>query len=443
MNQDSKDYPASAYTAMVVGILMIFTFFSLIDRMIPAFLVDPIRQSLSISDTEFSLIQGSAFAIIFSLAGLPFGWLVDRSNRRKIIAGGAAVWSAATVFCGLADSFWQLFVGRVFVGIGEAALAPAVYSLIADYVPPHKRGRTITTYFLSSSIGSGVAFIIIGILITAGPPLFAWLGFDHQFEPWQIAFILAGVPGLLLLPALATIREVPRRSNSGQIKTVTSEEISMSAFCCFLKSNKRVFFCIYFSIACLMFVNVAGYSWIPTLLMREFNLNPAAIRTPLGLTIATAGFLGTVVSIFWTSRAGRTGRSGDLVLLLVGSMGILVVTEFIWPLASTWQMMLLLFGIRTFAIGATYSAAPAIIQEIVPNAMRGKAVAIYMIMIGFAGYAAGPTVVALFTDYVFGDDLALKYSLFVSLAPASVLGLLSVIACLKSYDRLRISLSQG
>jgi len=148
-----------------VGILTVAYTFSYIDRQILSLMVGPIRADLGISDSAFSLLHGLAFAVFYTLLGVPIGRLADRRNRRNIIALGVAFWSLATVCCGLARSFWQLFAARVAVGVGEAALSPAAYSMLADLFPKEKLGRAIGIYSSGVFVGIGLSFIIGGMLI--------------------------------------------------------------------------------------------------------------------------------------------------------------------------------------------------------------------------------------------------------------------------------------
>jgi hypothetical protein len=138
---DQEGYPRIGYAWYVVGILLVAAVTSYLDRYLISLLVEPIKRDLLLNDTQISLLQGFAFAIFYVLFGLPFGALIDRSNRRTVLVAGVALWSAMTMACGLASNFTELFVARAGVGIGEACLAPAAYSLIADYFRPAARGR--------------------------------------------------------------------------------------------------------------------------------------------------------------------------------------------------------------------------------------------------------------------------------------------------------------
>ena len=138
----SPDFPPAARAWSVIARLWLVTLFSQLDRQLPALLVQPLKAEFALTDTQFSLLQGYGFAIAYTLMGLPFGRLVDRTNRRNLILIGILVWSAMTVLAGFATSYAQLMLARIGVGVGEAVLAPAAYSIIADYIAPARRGRS-------------------------------------------------------------------------------------------------------------------------------------------------------------------------------------------------------------------------------------------------------------------------------------------------------------
>ncbi|MGA1731008.1 MAG: MFS transporter, partial [Steroidobacteraceae bacterium] len=182
-----------------VGVLTVAYVLSFIDRTILALLVAPIRADLGISDTQLSLLHGLAFAIFYTTLGIPIALLADRLNRRNIIAAGIAVWSLATAVCGLTRSFAQLFLARVAVGVGEAALSPAAYSMIADLFPRERLGRALGIYNVGAFAGAGLAFLIGGAVIAA----VAQAGAVHlpvlgEVRNWQLVFFIDGLPGLLL-----------------------------------------------------------------------------------------------------------------------------------------------------------------------------------------------------------------------------------------------------
>ena len=153
-------YPPPLLAWVTVAVLFVAYIFSFIDRMIIGLLVEPMKADLNLSDTQISLLQGLAFAIFYTLVGLPPGRLIDRAARLRVAAVGVALWSIMTMACGLAGQYWQLFVARMGVGVGEATLSPAAYSIISDSFPQRRMGLAMGVYGLGSAVGAGLAFII-------------------------------------------------------------------------------------------------------------------------------------------------------------------------------------------------------------------------------------------------------------------------------------------
>lgn len=183
-------------------------------------LVEPIKASLSISDTQFALLQGLAFSILYSVLSVPLGWMADRVSRRKLIAAGASVWSIATVACGLSGSFGQLLIARIGVGAGEATLSPSAVSMIADAFPPTKRALPMSIYTAAANIGAGAALVFgAGLLsLVAQMPALSIPG-RGPLAPWQMAFVLADIVTVTHLHprrsrAVAFLASAPRSDRS-------------------------------------------------------------------------------------------------------------------------------------------------------------------------------------------------------------------------------------
>ena len=165
-NETDSVYPEFWQSSWLLFVLFIAYTLSFIDRQILTLLVGPIQESIGLSDFEISLLHGFAFAIFFSIAGLPLGRLADHVNRRVIIGAGIATWSLMTALCGLAKSFGHLFVARMCVGIGEASLMPSAYSMLSDAFPPKKLNTAIAIFSMGGTLGTGLALIGGGALIT-------------------------------------------------------------------------------------------------------------------------------------------------------------------------------------------------------------------------------------------------------------------------------------
>ena len=210
---DESGYPSRPYAWAVVAILIATAVLSYTDRQVLSLLVDPIRGELGISDGQVSLLLGTAFAVVYGIAGIPLGLLADRTSRRNLIFLGVLVWSCGTLACGLSHSFGQLFSARIVVGLGEAVLSPAAISLISDYFPPSRRGTAVGFFLSGIAMGIGAAILIGGGVlhmvesgVLAGTPL-------ASQPAWRLVLLLIGAPGLLWSLAILVIREPARRAN--------------------------------------------------------------------------------------------------------------------------------------------------------------------------------------------------------------------------------------
>jgi len=219
------DYPQPAYAWYVVVVLTLGYIVSFLDRQIFALLVQPIRHDMGLSDTQVSLIGGLAFALFYTFLGIPIGRLADRRSRRAIIATGITIWCVMTAACGLAHNYWQLFSARVGVGVGEATLNPSALSLISDYFPREKRGRAISFYNMGVSLGVGIANIIgawaIALTSAMAPITLPLVG---ALRPWQLVFLLVGLPGLVVALLMFTVRE-PRRRDRVRIGVADGQHL--------------------------------------------------------------------------------------------------------------------------------------------------------------------------------------------------------------------------
>ncbi|MGI9295671.1 MAG: MFS transporter, partial [Pseudomonadales bacterium] len=209
---EEEVWPDPAYAWYVTLLMMVLYMFSFLDRTIIVLLVEPIKRDLHITDTQISLLYGFAFAIFYTFLGIPIARLADYKNRRTIIAFGVLIWSAMTALCGLARNFGHLFAARVGVGVGEAALSPAAYSLIADSFPEEKRAKAMSVYTMGLYLGVGLALVLGGLVIDffeqAGTVTLPLVG---ELYSWQLTFVAVGAPGLLFFLLMMTVREPTRK----------------------------------------------------------------------------------------------------------------------------------------------------------------------------------------------------------------------------------------
>tara|TARA_E500000305_G_scaffold75550_1_gene61277 strand:- start:28369 stop:29721 length:1353 start_codon:yes stop_codon:yes gene_type:complete len=432
-------YPRESYAWYVIGILFLVTVLSQMDRQLPTLLVGPIRAEFGISDTAFSILQGYAFAIVYTLAGIPLGRLVDRSHRRNMILIGLVFWSVMTICSGLAQTYWQLFAARMGIGVGEAVLAPAAYSMIADYVRPHRRGRALALYYMSIGIGSGASLFIGGLVLQSLPPEGLSLPFLGQMDNWRWMFLFAGAPGILVAVLLFSVRE-PRRQETRSADKGAASQPSIAEVLAYLKAHRATFSRVLIYPSILAIIGYGSLAWAPALMQRRFAMPTSDAAVIIGVLIAVCGTIGTLISgwlsDYWHRKQAPAAR---FRVTLVGQV-ILLPTVSIWALMPHPYLSCALLGLSLIGLAIAQTAAPPAIQEVAPNRMRGQLIAIYLLFGGLLGIGLGPTLVAVITDYVFADESMLHWSIALSAAPVSLLGLWLCWSGQKPYAQTRLQL---
>ena len=367
-----QPYPKEPYAWFVVGVLFLVTVFSQLDRQLPTLLVDPIRAEFNISDTSFSFIQGYAFAIVYTLAGLPLGRMVDQTNRRNLIIFGLLFWTGMTIFSGLADSYTELFIGRMGVGIGEAVLAPAAYSIISDYMRPERRGRALAVYYVSIAIGSGASLLIGSIVFHIVPESGMVMPGFGNLEAWRWTFLIAGAPGILIAALLFTIKEPVRRLQKGY--EAKREQVSVQDVLVYLKSNAATFSRLLLYPSVLAIIGYGSLAWAPTLFQRKFEMPVSNSGVILGFLIAIGGATGTLFSGWLSDRWYKKGQqSARFRVTLVGQL-LMLISVWCWPLMPSSLLAFVFLGIAITGLAIAQSAAPVAIQEVTPNRDRKSVV---------------------------------------------------------------------
>lgn len=413
-----QPWPRTRYAWQVVAVLTAAYTLSFIDRQILGLVLEPIRRDLLLSDTQVSLLAGSAFAIFYVTLGLPLGRIADRANRRNLIVVGVLLWSLMTAACGLADTFWELFAARVGVGVGEAALSPAALSIISDYFPPQQRVRPLAMYFLAPAIGSGLAYLLGGTVsaaVSATPDLH--LPLLGPLAAWQMVFLVIGTPGMAFALLILLIREPLRRglrdaatgSGRGSVPIARTREIARFL----LRENPQTFAVLFFAYAGFALHADSVFVWIPTVFIRRFGWSPAEIGVIMGTIVLVCATFGVLASM---SLAARLQAKGSVDALLRTSMlmgAALTPLGILLPLVdSPVAALVVLAPVSTLSFGL-FAMIPPTLQLITPNQMRGQVSAVFSVFNNVIGTMIGATSVALLTDYVFRDPLQLHHSLVV------------------------------
>ena len=403
MHNNNNGYPSSARAWVTVAILMVAYVLSFVDRQILNLLVEPIRRDLAINDTQMSLLMGLSFALFYTVCGIPLGRVADTRSRRGLIAVGILFWSAATAACGMAKMYWQFLLCRIGVGVGEAALSPAAYSLIADSFPAERRATAISVYSMGVYLGSGLAFLVGGLVIQfaseQGDVTLPVLG---EVRPWQLIFLILGVAGVLFTLLMLAVKE-PARRGAGAGVAVPLSEVGR-----YIRANRRTVLLHNFGFAGLAFAGYGSAAWVPTFYIRTYGWDAGQVGIVYGSIVAVFGCLGIVFGgrlADWMAKRGRS--DANMRVGLYAALGALPMVV-LFPLMDTAFWASVLMAPTVFCLSMPFGVAPAAIQEIMPNSMRGQASAIYLFVITLIGLGVGPTAVALVTDFVFADDAALR-----------------------------------
>ena len=383
-----------------VSVLLLAYTSSFIDRQILSLLVDPIKADLGLSDTQFSLIGGMAFAIFYSTVGMPLGALVDRYPRRLVASTGLAFWSTATMFCGLSGSYVQLLTARTCVAVGEASLAPSAGSLLADCFPPARLSRPISVYMLGAAIGAGLALILGGAIITlvaSHPPIVA----PHfgELRPWQTVFILVGLLGLPVFGLMWLLPEPARRESHAAGYTPDWRE----AFA-FVRGQSGLLLPFLAGAACCGMVSQALMGWGPAYYMRSFDLDAGKVGTYVGIATILGIGSGLLGGAWLAERLiSRGRRDGHLIASAIG-IGLGASGSISAILAPDPLSSMILLGIAMCGNAMPTGIGIAYLQTVTPNRLRGRITAIYFGIVNIVGASFGPLLPALLADYIFRDE---------------------------------------
>jgi MFS family permease len=399
------DYPSSRRAWLTVGILMVAYVLSFVDRQILNLLVGPIRRDMALTDTGMSLLMGLSFATFYAIGGIPLGRVADTKSRRGLIFFGVMFWSLMTAACGVARAYWQFLLCRVGVGAGEASLSPAAYSMLADSFPAGKRSTAISVYGMGVFIGAGMAYLLGGGVVTwakaQGELTLPLLGL---IRPWQLIFLVLGAIGASFCLLLLAIKE-PTRKGVGAGVAVPLKEVGR-----YLISIRKAVLSHNLGFACLVFSSYGVGAWTPTFFIRNHGLTVGQVGLYMGSIIIVGGSLGVTTGGRLADFLARRGYRDACLRVAICAALITALCNVVYLIDNMPVLWVLMF-INVFAAAMPNGIAAAAIQEIMPNPMRGQTSAIYLFIVTLIGLGLGPTAVALVTDYVFHDDLAVRYSI--------------------------------
>jgi MFS family permease len=363
--------------AGILALLLLAYIFNFLDRQILGILAQPIKQDLGLTDTQFGAIGGLAFAILYSVLAVPLAFLADRTSRSAVIATALAVWSGFTALCGTATGYWQLFLFRLGVGVGEAGGVAPSYALIAEYFPPERRARALAIFSLGVPIG-----------LASGTLLGAYL--THWIS-WRAAFLVMGVAGILLAPILYWfVRDPPRKGSA----TAEAAPI-MPVFA--LLARKPTFWLMAFAASCSSLCGYGLALWTPSVLMRSYSLELVETAHFFASLLLIGGTAGVLLGGVLADRLGTGDRRWYAWLPAIAwliTAPMFAIGLSVSSLVVAWPLLLVPNALNILWLGPVTTA----VQHLVPRHMRATASASFLLINNFIGIGMGPLLFGWISD---------------------------------------------
>ena len=383
---------------------MVAYLFSYVDRQILSMLVGPIRADLLLSDTEVSLLHGLAFAVCYTLLGVwPIGRWADTRNRRNIVAGGIFLWSLMTALCGRATSYLGLFAARVGVGIGEAALTPTAYSMIADLYPPKERSRALAVFSMGIYFGIGAAVMITGALVAMISSADSMhLPVIGEVRPWQLPFLVLGPLGMLVAAWMLLIPEPARQGSPAALADSSNNDFRMVIH--WMWRERRFYLAHTFGVSLLTLIFNGVAFWIPAHFMRVHGYSPLEVALSYGPIMFFAGAAGIMAGGTLADRWRTQGKEdAELRVVILGAacLAPLVVAMF---QANSAGLAVALLIPTLFLSSFPFAAASAAMQLVTPGPLRARTSALYLLVINLTGIGFGATAMSLVSDFILHDE---------------------------------------
>jgi len=365
----------------ILFLLFLANLFNFFDRTIPAIIIEPIRMEWGLSDFQLGLI-GTAFTIVYALAGVPLGRMADTGARRKIMGWGLAVWSGLTAVNGLAWNFWSFLLIRMGVGIGEASYAPAANSLIGDLFPAHKRARAMGIFMLGLPLGLLLAFFTIGAMVTA-------------FDSWRAPFFIAAVPGVILALFMFFIKE-PRRGAAEQVQSLTTPVDKPLRKVLTI----RTFWWLVLAGLAFNFATYACNSFMVPMLQRYFLLPLEQAAMATGVIVGLTGLLGLTLGGWLADKIHQRWQSGRLLFAALSMLVAALATGYALHAGRIEvALFVTLFSIGWLFAYNFYTCVYTAIQDVIEPRLRATAMALFFAGLYLLGGGLGPVAVGLLSDH--------------------------------------------
>jgi len=393
-------YPPRGKAWLSAVVIFVLTAVALADRMAMAVLIGPIKAEFGLGDFKASLLIGFAFILFYVLFLMPIGAAADRFSRPKVLAVCLLIWSCATILCGFTIGFVSLFLVRMLMGAGEAAIGPCSHGIIGASFPRHELSKPLSLQGIGFQVGPAVGVAAAGAILGAGASgAFAGVPLLGEMAAWRVAFILIGLPGLLalLLIPLLTDPDADRR------KLAPAAETPKAALLPFLRANRRLMGLMLFASGISAVGAGVITGWVAEYLQRSLGVSPAEAGSMLGLIMLVAAFAGQglyAVIVDWFAARGMMDAPIRVGLVPFALAIPLAWIAFSADSASTFYPLLLAFAL---SIAPGNAINNTVGQMIAPPALRSRISALFIFSISILGFAIGPAIVGWLSEYVVGE----------------------------------------
>ncbi|MDX1580112.1 MAG: MFS transporter [Alphaproteobacteria bacterium] len=410
MSSTTEDAPVTPratsdfYKWYVVLFLTVASTLSFIDRQILGVMIGPVKRDLGINDEQIGLLIGFAFTIFYTIITVPMAWLADRYSRRMMIGFGIFFWSLMTALSGLAKTYGQLFGARDGVGVGEATLGPAAFSMMSDYFSKERLPIAIGIFQSAPFIGVGLAFILGGPLVEyleSIPPIEAPI--IGEILSWQMAFFLVGIPGILMAFFIFTVKEPVRRGRSKMSEA--TGDIPVKEIGRFIAQRKWFFIFHFTAFIMLSIQGWALFAWVLEFFIRSHDLSRGVIGQTYGMIALFVGFGGSIAAGAIATRMLRKGTAdATLRLVMISALGLTPLAV-LFPQVDSATLAFVMLVPITFFMSWPSGLGTTALQVIVPNELRGRVIAFYLLVVNFTSYTLGPYIGGAINTRVFNEGV--------------------------------------
>ena len=410
----------------VLALLMLASIVSFVDRQVVALVVEPMKVDLAISDSQVGWLYG-VFAVFYAIAAWPIALMADSKSRKHIIAIGIFFWSVMTIACGLSRHFWQVFVARIGVGIGEASLGPATVSMTGDLFPREQIPLALSVFQTAAVMGSGIAFIIGGFVLEivqgAEPLVLPVVG---ELKPWQQTFVYVGLPGLLLAFVFLLLKEPTR------LQAPASRTASMRVLKGFYRQNLLAVACHHLGFLSLALLGYAFVFWSVSYFTRVHGVDAAEAAQNFGWIFLLTGPIGPVAAAMFARKLSDRGlRDANIIAgMVAGCLAVPAIVLIQFAPSAAWAYAL--YVPAMIFVNAPFGIANGSLPVIAPSVIHAQVAAIYLFVVSI-GNLLGPPIAGYFNEVVFPEADGVRYSIISLTLGFGVLGVLMLQMARRPY----------